>query len=85
MSEPDPQILERLTEELKQAPCLVLKDLHPPQVFSLVALLQVALRHPDIEQDGGSAAMARVFISDVLEFYRDYPTITQVIRMGFDS
>lgn len=84
--EPDPAILQRLADEMRRAPSMVLEHTQPERIFGLVAMLQLALRHPGLDETGPGASMhARCFIQEALEFYRDYPTITQVIRMGFDS
>lgn len=82
----NPEILSKLIDEIKTAPPMVLENAEPDRIFSLVSMLQVALRHPGMQESGrGPEAHARAFIEEVERFYRDYPTMVRVIRMGFDS
>jgi hypothetical protein len=83
---PDPdgerEAVDKMARELaaKAAPMEVV--LAPVTVFQLTALLQVALRHP--EMDGESFKTARRFIAGVCAYFDDCPTVLDIIRRGDD-
>jgi hypothetical protein len=57
--------------------------LRPESAFQLVALLQLALRHPDVPE--GPARIARTFITGAREYFASCPSIVQVLDRGNGS
>jgi hypothetical protein len=81
MGDPDEGIAERMADELRRAPIMEVGFL-PATVFQLVALVQLALRHPDL-----SPAVREVgekFVAAAWVHYADCPTVREVITRGND-
>jgi hypothetical protein len=81
----DEELLAQVVREMaaREAPLtLVLK---PSTVLNLVALLQLALRHPDIDDAAPeSGYVARVLLEHARGFFADAPAIRELIRRGDD-
>lgn len=72
---------DALAEELRTAPTMEL-GLHPVTLFQLVALVQLALRHPDVgvmARDAGER-----FLAAARSHFVNQPAIVRVIDAGDD-
>lgn len=76
----DPKTVEALTR-LAGKPILL--SLDAVFVFQLVALLQLALRHPDVKPGSPSAKAAREFIDDFHARVKDRePLVAELVERG---
>lgn len=66
--------------QTKRAPMEIVCQ--PLSVFQLTALIQLALRHPDVTPEVRKTA-AR-FLAGVREYFTDCPAVLDVIRRGDD-
>lgn len=71
-----------MTAEMSRCETPIDMVLRPSSALQLAALLQLALRHPDV--DGRSAGTAVTFIEHVREYFRsqDAPAVVEVLRRG---
>lgn len=80
MNHPDPKYLAALA---RVANMPIVLQLDVVTTFHLVALLQLALRHPDIEEGNLTAKAAREFIADfVMQVGDREPLIAELVEMG---
>ena len=81
-----PNIADRLAVELAwkghgPMECV----LRPVSVFQIVAALQLARRHPQFAQQEAVAACTEQFIAGAREYFKDCPTVLEIIRRGDDA
>lgn len=79
----DAAIAQAIAHEIwSKTPAPMELVLRPHTVFALVALLQLATRHPGPTDDIRAAADR--FIAAAREYFADCPTVLEVIRRGDD-
>jgi hypothetical protein len=82
IDEPDPEIMEALR---RSGGFPVILQLDITTVVLLVSLLQVAMRHPMLQEKEGAVRRAREFIADAREQLASRePVLAKLIDMGFD-
>jgi len=82
MADPDDAaIVERMADELRRAPIMEVGFL-PATVFQLVALVQLALRHPDLSPT--VREVGEKFVAAAWAHYADCPTVRTIIERGND-
>lgn len=82
MTPGDPERLaERLAVELLQLPPMEIAY-RPDTVFALVALIQLALRHPGVT--GSPRDAGTRFLAAAREYFADAPAVLEAIRRGDD-
>jgi len=59
--------------------------LQPPSAFQLAALIQLALRHPNIAARAGSQRTGVMFLEHVRAYFADAPAILEMLRRGDDD
>ena len=81
----DPVFLAKLVDDMRQAPNLKV-EFEISGLLSLVSMLQVAMRHPELHPDyERTAGLARQFVLDVQHHYRAYETLHRLIELGFTA
>jgi len=78
----DDETLEMLVAEMAAHEAPITMVLRPTSAFQLASLLQLALRHPGTA--GAVRGVALTFIEHVRQYFRDAPTIFEVLRRGDD-
>jgi len=73
--------VERMADELQRAPIMEVGFL-PATVFQLVALVQLALRHPEVP--AAAREVGQTFVQAAWVHYADCPTVRAVIQRGND-
>lgn len=81
MAPRDSDLTAALVEELIGLAPMVIA-FRQETVFSLVSLLQLALRHPELPDSGRETA--ETFIAAAREYFADCPTVLEIIRRGAD-
>jgi hypothetical protein len=71
---------EMLTLEAEGEPMLV--EFNPVSVFQLAGLLQLALRHPDVQASNRETAQR--FLVSAREYFAESPAVLRVLDMGDD-
>jgi hypothetical protein len=72
-------VLDMATElSVRESPITVV--LRPLSALQLVGLIQLALRHPQVEDANRLTGV--IFIAHVREFFADAPAVLEVIRRG---
>lgn len=80
-------LLSALTAEMQQLAQQevgVRLDVHPEVAFAVVAMLQLALRHPDAGA-GPTGVLVRSFIDLVKGKFAPFPAISEALRRGDNS
>jgi hypothetical protein len=74
-------IVERLAQELRRLGPMELV-LRPPQVFYLAGLIQLALRHPSVQDT--SRDIGERFLIGVRAYFAESPTCLDLVQRGDD-
>lgn len=81
----DAEITAALVEELQSLAAPMEVVMKPDSVFALVALYQLALRHPDLSEHSAPRAAGQRFVSAAREYFANCPTVLEIIRRGDDT
>lgn len=76
----DGEVIRRLAEECRGKTDPMICQFDAGTVFHLVALVQLALRHPGLRP--GNVTVGKQFIANVTDYFADCPTVVDVIRRG---
>jgi hypothetical protein len=82
MAADDDQIAHAMAAEIAEHREMLTLVLTPLTAVRLVGLLQLALRHPQVDE--GNRRTAAWVIGHVSEFFADAPTVLEVFRRGND-
>jgi hypothetical protein len=79
----DAATVQAMADEMRAlTPCEL--HLQPSSMLQMVAILQLAMRHPDFGEHGEAAALARRFIEGACAYFAHCPTVLRLIARGED-
>jgi len=68
-------------ERMKDEHGFVRLDVEPGMLLSVIGMLQLAMRHPDVKQRPSYGAVAK-FIEDIRGNLKEYPALSELLRRG---
>ena len=85
----DEQLLQASTEEIKKlhdSGAGVRVEMSPVEAFQILGLLQLALRHPGVQNDRDSVREAGIRIAKQIEDkFAKYPATAEAMRRGWHA
>jgi hypothetical protein len=76
------QIVRAMAREIQQKPDFMALTLQPQSALQLAGVVQLALRHPQLQ--GPNRVAAERFLTGVRDYFADSPTVLEVLRRGDD-